>query len=204
MRGIVLLSLFAVLVSDASAQRGGGSGRGGIGRGGFQQGQFRGGGFGFNRGPARFPYGFDYGYDGYLYYDAGSPYGYPPQPIIVVQQPPPQPIVVVQQPPPQPPREVHSAIINYPQPAPGGFVPSEGEPQTFGIVLKDGSTRSAIAVVEGTSDGMLHYVDSEERSLRISMDEVDREATRKLNRERKLNLWLPATPQPTAAPTPNR
>jgi hypothetical protein len=189
---IALLILFALLVSDASAQRRGGAGpgfgRSGFNRGGARQGQF-------NRGPFAFPYGFGYGDDGFLPYDAGAPYGYSPQPIVIVQQPPPPAIVQ------QPPREVHPVITDYVQPAPGPSAPAEGEPQPFGIVLKDGSTRSAIAVVVGTSDGLLHYVDLEERNTRISMNEVDREATRKLNRERKLTLWLPATPPSTAAPS---
>ena len=63
--------------------------------------------------------------------------------------------------------------------------------------MKDGSTRSATSVV---ADDVLHYVDPEERHMRISMNDVDREATLKLNRERKLTLWLPATPQSAAAP----
>jgi hypothetical protein len=73
--------------------------------------------------------------------------------------------------------------------------PSEGELQSFGIVLKDGSTLSATTIV--ASGNVLHYVDQEERYMRVSMSQVDREATLKLNRERKLTLHLPATPQST-------
>ena len=182
MRRIILLSLFALLVSDANAQHRGGIGHG-FGRSGFR----------FKRAPSVFPYGFGYGLQPY---DVSTPYGYSPQPIIFVQQPPPPAIV---QPPP---REVHPVIIDYKQPVPNPSAPSEGEPQPFGIVLKDGSTRSATAVV--ASDDVLHYVDPEERHMRISMNEVDREATLKLNRERKLTLWLPATPQSTAAPATSR
>ncbi len=189
----ILLSLFALLVGDASAQyRGGagfGFGRSGFVRSGLRQGQF-------HRGPFVIPYGAAYGDYG-LPYDVGAPYGYSPQPIvIVVQQPAPPPIVQ------EPPREAHSVIINYAQSAPGPAAPAEGEPPTLGIVLKNGSTRSAIAVVVGTSDGMLHYIDPDDRDMRISMTEVDRAATQKLNRERKLPLWLPSTPQSTAAPAP--
>jgi len=196
MRRIIRLSLFALLVSDAIAQHRGGSGRGFGGSGfapaGPRQGQLPGGGvvrgFGSNRGPFLSPYGFGY-QDGFLPYDAGTAYGYTPQPnIIIVQQPPPPPVIVQ-----QPPRDVLSVIHDYVQPAPSTSAPSEGEPLSFGIVLKDGSTRPALAVV--VADDVLHYVDSEGRDLQISLDEVDREATRKLNRERKLTLWLPATPQ---------
>jgi hypothetical protein len=189
----ILLTLFTVLATGASAQhRGGlGFGRSGFSRGGPRQGQF-------NHGPFVLPYGFGYGDNGFLPYDVGRPYGYSPQPIFIVLQPPPPAIVQ------QPPRETHPVIINYVQPTPAPSAPVEGVPQTFGIVLKDGSTRSATAVVTGASDGVLHYVDPEGRSMRISMNEVNREATQKLNRERNIPLWLPATPRSTAAPAPSR
>ena len=45
------------------------------------------------------------------------------------------------------------------------------------------------------ADDVLHYVDPDERHMRVSMRDVDRSATLKLNRERKLMLYLPATPQ---------
>ena len=68
--------------------------------------------------------------------------------------------------------------------------PSKSESQAFAIVLKDGSTLSALTVF--SSEDGLHYVDPDERHLRISMSEVDRAATLKLNRARNLNLYLPA------------
>jgi hypothetical protein len=67
---------------------------------------------------------------------------------------------------------------------------SEPEPQPFGIVLKNGSTLSAVAVF--ASDDGLHYVDPDARHMRISMTEVDRAATLKLNRARNLDFYLPA------------
>jgi hypothetical protein len=67
---------------------------------------------------------------------------------------------------------------------------SETETQNLGIVLKNGSTLSAVSVF-ATDDG-LHYVDPDARHLRISMSEVDRAATLRLNRARNLNLHLPA------------
>jgi hypothetical protein len=42
------------------------------------------------------------------------------------------------------------------------------------------------------SDDGLHYVDPDDKHLRISMSEIDRAATLKLNRARNLNLYLPA------------
>jgi hypothetical protein len=67
---------------------------------------------------------------------------------------------------------------------------SETETQNLGIVLKNGSTLSAVSVF-ATDDG-LHYVDPDARHLRISMSEVDRAATLKLNHARNRDLYLPA------------
>jgi len=187
MRRIILLGLFALLVGDASAQR-----RGvGFGRGGF------------SRGRATFSRGFGYGYLPYgdLPYDDGDSYGYASQaggyatqPIIVVQPAPP-PVFV------KPPRPVRPVVTNYKWPAPDSSAPPQSEaesaPRSFGIVLRDGSRLSAVTVM--ASDDVLHYVDPDERHLQISMSEVDRQATLKLNRERNLTLYLPATPQPNAA-----
>jgi hypothetical protein len=189
MRRTILLSLFALLAvsaaNDACAQRRGGAGPG-----------FARGGYGFSRARAVSPYGFGYGYLPYDYdYDSGAAYPYAPQqPVLFVQQPP----LLVQ--PPAPPvveLPVHPAVTEYKWPAAGAAsspsahsTTSESEPEVFGIVLKDGSTLSALAVV--ASDDGLHYVDPDDRHLRISMSEVDRAATLKLNRARSLNLYLPA------------
>jgi hypothetical protein len=190
MRRTILLSLFALLavgvVSDACAQRRGG--------GGF--GYSRGGGHGFGRARGVSPYGIGYGYlpfdsgygyspydsgSDYLPYDTGSAYAYGPPPPFLAQ--PPAPPVV------QPP--VHPVITEYKWPAGGAASPpSEAEPEAFAIVLKNGSTLSAVAVF--ASDDGLHYVDPDERHLRVSMSEVDRGATLKINRARNLSLYLPA------------
>jgi hypothetical protein len=87
-------------------------------------------------------------------------------------------------------------LTNYTWPAaarPSAAVAPEGETQTFEIVLKDGSRLAATTVV--ASDDVLHYVDPDERHMRVSMSMVDRAATLKLNRERRLTLYLPASPQ---------
>jgi uncharacterized membrane protein len=70
MRRMVLLSLFAILVTDACAQRRGGMGAG-VGRGGF----------GLSRGRYVIPYGYGYRYEPYA---AGTPYAYAPQPMLLV------------------------------------------------------------------------------------------------------------------------
>ena len=186
MRRTILLSLFALLAvsaaNDACAQRRGGAGPG------FARGRF-----GFSRARAVSPHGFGYAYlpydSGYAYLpdDSGAAYAYAPQPVPFIQ--PPAPPVV------EPPG--HPVVTDYKWPAAGAAssrsaltTTSESEPRVFAIVLKDGSTLSAVAVV--ASDDGLHCVDPDERHLRISMSEVDRAATLKLNRARNLNLHLPA------------
>ncbi|MGA3132348.1 MAG: hypothetical protein ABSD59_16190 [Terracidiphilus sp.] len=180
MRRTILFSLFALLavsvVSDVCAQRRGGAGAG-----------FARGGNGFSRARAVSPYGFGYGslpYD----YDSGAAYDYGLQPAVFAQQPPqfvqpPAPPVV------EPP--VRPVITEYKWPE-ASTAPSlsESEPQAFVIVLKDGSTLSAVSVF--ASDDGLHYVDPDERHLLVFMSQVDRAATLKINRARNLNLHLPA------------
>jgi hypothetical protein len=193
MRRTILLSLFALLCAneahDACAQRRGGTAPG-----------FARGGYGFSRARSVPRYGLGYGYlpygSGYGYPadEFGAGYSYAPQPALYVQRPP----VFVQ--PPAPPvveTPVHPVMTEYKWQAaeaassPQGSATGSGsEPQDFGIVLKDGSTLSAV-MVYAAYDG-LHYIDPDEKHLRISMSEVDRAATLKLNRERNLNLHLPA------------
>jgi hypothetical protein len=189
MRRTILFSLFALLAvsaaSDAGAQRGGG------GRG------FARGGYGFNRARAVSSYGLGYGYLPYdsLYdsaYDAGAGYGYGPQPVVVVEPPP----AATQTPAPPAAKPVgHAVITEYKwtaaELASSPYAPSTlSETQEFAIVLKDGSTLSAVSVF--ASDDGLHYVDPDDRHLRIQMSAVDRAATLRLNRARNLNLYLPA------------
>jgi hypothetical protein len=189
MRRTILFSLFALLTvglavgaaKDACAQHRGGGGNG-----------FARGGYGFSRGRGVSPYGLGYGYLPYdSFYDSGAGYGYAPQPVVVVQQPP-----VLVQPPAPPPvgLQGHAVITEYKWPAAelasASAPPATDETQAFAIVLKDGSTLSAVSVF--ASDDGLHYVDPDERHLRIQMSAVDRAATLKLNRARNLNLYLPA------------
>ena len=178
-----LLALLAVTVAkDACAQRRGGGGRG-----------FTRGGPGFSRARAVSPYGLGYAslpYDSL--YDSGAGYDYAPQPVVVVQQPP----MVVQPPAPPAVRPTgHAVITEYKWPAAelaasASAAAAPSESQAFAIVLKDGSTLSAVSVF--ASDDGLHYVDADERHLRVQMSEVDRAATVRLNRARNLNLYLPA------------
>ncbi len=196
MRRTILLCLFALIAvsaaNDACAQHRGGAGagfaqrRGGAGSGVARR------RFGFSRARAGSPYGFGYPY---LPYDSGDAYEDAPQPVID-QRP-----LFVQPPAPPPPPVVgatgNAVILEYRWPAAGATsspfahsTTSESEPQAFAIVLKNGSTLSAVTVF--ASDDGLHYVDPDERHLLISMSTIDRPATLKLNRARNLNLHLPA------------
>ena len=183
MRRTVLLSLFAMLAvgaaRDACAQRRGGAGFG-----------FSRGGHGYSRARLVSHYGFGYASPDYGF---GGGYAYPLQPAVFIQQP-----LVLDQ-PPAPPAvapPVNPVVTEYKWPAAGAAsslsAPSAGEsePESFVLVLKNGSTLSALMVF--AADDGLHYVDPDERHLRISMSAVDRAATLRLNRARNLNLHLPA------------
>jgi hypothetical protein len=179
MRRTILLSLCVLLAAsaanDARAQRHGGAGHG------FAH-------YGFSRGRVVSPYGFGYAYLPSDYgYDSGAAYAYAPQPAVFIQQPP-----IIFQPPAQRAAEPERPMVTeYKWPAANAASsPSESELQVFAIVLKDGSTLSAVTVF--SSDDGLHYVDPDQRHLRISMSQIDRAATLKLNRARNLNLYLPA------------
>lgn len=197
MRRTILLCVFALIAvsaaNDACAQRRGGAGSGFTQRRDGAQFSFPRRRFFFNRARAVSPYGFGYGY---LPYDSGDEYVDAPQPASYDQRP-----LFIQQPAPPAPPAVgatgHAVILEYTWPAAdtasspsAESATSESEPQAFAIVLKDGSTLSAVSVF--ASDDGLHYVDPDERHLLISMSAIDRAATLKLNRARNLKLYLPA------------
>jgi hypothetical protein len=176
-----LIALFAVsAANDACAQRRGGGGSG------FAR---RGSGFGHAR---PFSPG-GYGYAD-MPYDSSGAFDSAPQPAFLAQEPP--SIVQAAAPPVVPPAG-HAVITEYTWPAvkaasshSAHSTSSEPESQPFGIVLKNGSTLSAVSVF--ASDDGLHCVDPDARPMRISMREVDRAATLKLNQARNLDLYLPA------------
>jgi len=125
--------------------------------------------------PGAFPWFLgDYGY---------SYENYAPAPnVVVVQQPP--LYVLLPTEPSVPPK---SEIREYHQPG------AADQEQTFAIVLKDGSVLSAAAVTlqdRGQNRG-LYYVEPGGAHRLVSLDAVDREATTRVNRERKLQLQLP-------------
>lgn len=130
------------------------------------------------RGGVAYPLLFDGFYGGF-----GYP-SYPPAAnVIVVAQPAPAipSYIAAQEPAPTAARmEIHE----YRPPSP------EVESSVFTIRLKDGSNLSASAVT--VQNDALHYVDPDGRHARVPLDAVDRTATRRINRERNLNLRLPA------------
>jgi hypothetical protein len=80
-------------------------------------------------------------------------------------------------------------IHEYQSPSAAATQAPDGDQPMFAIVLKNSTILSATAVVV-QNDG-LHIVDPDGGHQRVSMEAVDREATRRLNRERKLQLQLP-------------
>lgn len=207
MRRTILLGVLALFAAGAAnqscAQRRGGAGfapgRGGYGVGraraitprrpGYRSGYAnRSRGFGYGNGAYGLGYAylpFDAGYE-VPAYDSGGMYPDSLQPAPVVQQPPVQPAA-----PPVAHPPGHPVITEYKWTAAElEPPPTEPEPPDFAIVLKNGSTLSAVAVF--ASDNSLHYVDPDDRHLRVSLSQVDRAATLKLNRARNLSLYLPA------------
>jgi hypothetical protein len=196
MQRTIPLCLFALIAvsatNDACAQRRAGAGSGFAQRhGGAGSGLAR-RRFGFSRAGAVSPYGFGYPYlpyDGDAYEDAPQPVPFDQRPQFVQPPAPPAPPVVG--------ATGQDVILEYkwpaayaaPSPSAHSAI-SESEPQAFAIVLKNGSTLSAVTVF-ASEDG-LHYVDPDERHMLISMSAIDRTATLRLNRERNLNLHLPA------------
>jgi hypothetical protein len=118
----------------------------------------------------------------------GFDYGYPafaPAPnIVIIQQPP---AYVAAPAPPEnatPVAEIHeynATVADRPA--------AEAEPAAFALALKDGSIYEAVAVT--VQDDVVHYVEPEGRHMRVAVNAVDRDRTKRLNRERKLLLQLP-------------
>ena len=204
----VWLSLFALLTTSVHAQmRGGGSVRGGPAGAGSSSGargaglgrrppRPRVGGGGF-RGGAR---GFGAGYYGAYGYGFFDPLDYPalsygaPEEQVPAQAPQPNVIVVAPAAPPadvqRPPVHVGPVVLELAPPT-NTAAPSNGPPRPFEIVLKDGTVRQAIGVVADTTSKMLKYVDPDGENLQIPLDTVDRSATRRINQQQNLTLWLP-------------
>jgi hypothetical protein len=89
-------------------------------------------------------------------------------------------------PPPPPPPPARPEIRDYHWPA----STNDSTATTFSIVSKDHRVRSAIAVwVQG---GLLCYTAPDGSSGRVPLDEIDRDATRRSNAEKRLSLPLPA------------
>lgn len=127
--------------------------------------------------PSAFPLflgDYDYGYEGYA-----------PAPSVVVVEQPPLYVMVPPAPSVPPKAEIHE----YEQAAASSAPSTVDEGQAFAIVLKDGSVHSAVAVTVQHSG--LYYVEPDGGHRLVSLDALDREATLRLNRERKLQLQLP-------------
>ena len=105
-----------------------------------------------------------------------SSHGNPAAPIILMVPPPPPP-----PPPPDPPRPV---LHEYSWPASS----VRDTPSTYTLVLADSTVQLAVAVWQ--QEGSLHYLDPDGTSRTLSLNKLDRSATRRLNAERGLNFPL--------------
>lgn len=134
------------------------------------------------RAPGLLPFG------PFLWDDFG--YDYPAsQPNVVVVTPPRSPAPFYE--PPKAP--VNAVVQEFPRAA--GEPASSTAPQNFfALVTSDGFVQSAIAV--WADDSFVYYIDASDVAHRISLDRINREASRKLNRERGLILNLPVVPEP--------
>jgi len=86
------------------------------------------------------------------------------------------------------PARVASSVLHeyhFAEPAEG----RAGGKVTFTIVLKDGSTRSAVA--SWISAGKLHYLDSKAQQQVLSPELIDRDATEQVNEAKNLKMELP-------------
>lgn len=125
------------------------------------------------------PYGFS-GFSDWGQADASSCPG-APAPVIAVAPPPEPPA------PPPPPERASPAMHEYNWPT------SPNDPNAaFALVTKDATVRFAIAV--WSQDGVVHYVTREASQGSVPLDAIDRQATRRLNAEKQLQLWLPDAP----------
>ena len=117
----------------------------------------------------------------------GYDYAYPsysPAPnVVVIQQPP--AYVIVPQPYIEPSKP---EIYEYNLPS-APVSKADDEQQMFAIVLRDGTVDSAIGVT--VQNDLLHLVEPDGGHRSIALDAIDREATRRINRERKLDLQIP-------------
>lgn len=117
----------------------------------------------------------------WFYGDYGYDASAPPAPSVVLIEQPPLYVAVPLAPAAPPKAEMHE----YSHPA-----ASSEKDQTFAIVLKDGSVLSAVAVT--SQAGGLYYVDPDGAHRLVKLEALDREATMRLNRERHLQLQVPA------------
>jgi hypothetical protein len=123
------------------------------------------------------------GYGGYANEYLPAPDYFPGTDKIVSQ---PSATVMVQ-PPPTPVQTAQAVVHEYNWN--GRPVAPAVEAATFTIALKDGSKRSAIVTwVQGRT---LHYTDADDQQGVLSADLIDRNTTRRLNKEKNLYIQLP-------------
>lgn len=113
-----------------------------------------------------------------------------PQPVVVVQQntaPPPQPILVINPDyKPEVAKPVMREYSNISNPY-ADFQPEK--PKVYLLALKDGTLRQAVAF--WVESDKLHYVRPDHKQDSMVVSEIDRDATRRFNSERGIEIRLP-------------
>lgn len=104
-------------------------------------------------------------------------------PLVIVVAP--QPEAPPPPPPPPPPEPARPVIHEYNWPTPDADFP----PALFSLVARDGKAWLAIAV--WVQDSVVHLIGPDGVAAGVPLDKIDREGTRRLNAEHRLNLWLP-------------
>jgi hypothetical protein len=113
----------------------------------------------------------------------------PQQPVVVVQQtaPPPQPVLVVN---PDYKPEVAKPVMREYSNISNPYADFQPEtPKVYLLALKDGTLRQAVAF--WVEKDKLHYVRPDHKQDSMVVSEIDRDATRRFNSERGIEIRLP-------------
>jgi hypothetical protein len=91
---------------------------------------------------------------------------------------------------PRKPEIAHPAMHEYKEAAETSSALSGAQQPVFTLAMKDGTTTPAILV--WVQKGVLHYIDPAGKTVHVPLSTLDRDATQRLNRDKNLELHLPA------------
>ena len=131
-------------------------------------------------------------YVGGGWFGGGAAYQQPQQPMVVINSPtinqaPPAPILIMNpEYQPEAPKPVLREYSNISNPY-ENFQP--GKPKVFLLALKDGTLRQSVAY--WIEEQKLHYVQPDHKQDSLELANLDREATKRFNSERGIDIKLP-------------